>query len=1067
MPAFEVYDTVVLNNDRTLVGTIERTSTQNNQDALEDCLIILHVQLPAHILNEFVTSGIPPKGYVFVEFADEASGSALVSEQDITLLSRTFDIGDPVKQDGNPMTGTVLSVNESYILEPVCQYDVQGSISATSFGEQRRATPCSSDCATSLPPAMIHKRPHELIYNVPGQELKRAMDISDGDFVICRNFVGNVEEIDIDIVVALEDKSIVVLNNPDDLFIPLPDLDKPLVSLPEFDHVARPDILVALQGWSTTIPTRSPRPGLFVITNRTTLRNGRWIKGSYNAGIRPQGIILHVRTGKMAMSWLSANDLVVEKTSSSSPPADELAPYVGANSYKKLSDVRSRQDIIIYDDTKQPQRHAMPSSLANKHQSSGGSPDLANSESRLDITSSLDLNVGSNVVFRDTTAAAVKYQGQAGTVHGKFTRIAVDDTEEWDLNEFKIIHITQEATVLWQDGSTTKTPSTDLQTRTLLEEDVCPSDLVVRREGLKQRKSNSSNSPIVDFNEVAFFEEPHDIIPVQVGIVQNIKPNERVATVRWFEKPNIELVEGGEHLGAKSRFGGIGTTFEDVSTYEIMSFPGLARHLKDLAIMTTSTLPELPQAERKDSLNENASKRPNINWVGEIVHLGLDGCITVRLGAHEPCLDIKITHDDVVAFIDDEKHLDVDVYDPFDDGWSDGDYDFEADYDEYSDDYMPSLTETVEYEGGERLDKDSDDENWVSADDLDDEAVEEAIEQNEDIEMTDLGSGNEIQATSNLEEKSSLTSSLAVLRERFGFECPSPFEVLDEAPPQSVLSRAPLGFSSSALLKRIASEHKMLAAGLPKGEIFVRTYESRLDILRCLIIGPADTPYEFAPFLVDLHLSATFPNAPPQAHFHSWTSGLGRVNPNLYEEGKICLSLLNTWPGKAKDESWTSSSTLLQVLVSLQGLVLTKSPFFNEAGFEGLEGDPAYRAESLQYTEKAFVMARGFVKHALAQPPEGFFDILSWLYLPSRPSIASPNLLPTILKRGRALIESSEQAKKVSDDSLLDGVGRNDDQTKVFLKPLSEGAMVVLRRNNKAFEDCLRELEATSGGSSY
>jgi len=46
----------------------------------------------------------------------------------------------------------------------------------------------------------------------------------------------------------------------------------------------------------------------------------------------------------------------------------------------------------------------------------------------------------------------------------------------------------------------------------------------------------------------------------------------------------------------------------------------------------------------------------------------------------------------------------------------------------------------------------------------------------------------------------------------------------------------------------------------------------------------------------------------------------------------VCLSLLGTWSGKG-NENWSSQSNLLQVLVSLQGLVLVSQPYFNEAGF--------------------------------------------------------------------------------------------------------------------------------------
>ena len=66
--------------------------------------------------------------------------------------------------------------------------------------------------------------------------------------------------------------------------------------------------------------------------------------------------------------------------------------------------------------------------------------------------------------------------------------------------------------------------------------------------------------------------------------------------------------------------------------------------------------------------------------------------------------------------------------------------------------------------------------------------------------------------------------------------------------------------------------------------ILVRTYESRLDLIRVLILGPKNTPYENAPFLFDFSLGGGFPNEPPEAFFHSWTPGGSgaRINPNLY-----------------------------------------------------------------------------------------------------------------------------------------------------------------------------------------
>ncbi|CAD6901015.1 unnamed protein product [Tilletia controversa] len=115
----------------------------------------------------------------------------------------------------------------------------------------------------------------------------------------------------------------------------------------------------------------------------------------------------------------------------------------------------------------------------------------------------------------------------------------------------------------------------------------------------------------------------------------------------------------------------------------------------------------------------------------------------------------------------------------------------------------------------------------------------------------------------------------------------SRFEVLDEAPTDQAFIREPWSTSTQAFFSRIQKEFKILQNALPDS-ILVRTYGDRTDLLRVLIIGSENTPYEDAPFVIDFCLKPTYPHEPPLAHFHSWTNGNGRVSPNLYEEGKVC-----------------------------------------------------------------------------------------------------------------------------------------------------------------------------------
>jgi hypothetical protein len=96
--------------------------------------------------------------------------------------------------------------------------------------------------------------------------------------------------------------------------------------------------------------------------------------------------------------------------------------------------------------------------------------------------------------------------------------------------------------------------------------------------------------------------------------------------------------------------------------------------------------------------------------------------------------------------------------------------------------------------------------------------------------------------------------------------------------------------------KRLITELTTLKTGLPPG-IFVRYAESRPDVQKAMIIGPVGTPYENGLFEFDIFCDEKFPNGPPRVRFK--TTGGGRVsfNPNLYPDGKVCLSLLGTWPG--------------------------------------------------------------------------------------------------------------------------------------------------------------------------
>ena len=173
---------------------------------------------------------------------------------------------------------------------------------------------------------------------------------------------------------------------------------------------------------------------------------------------------------------------------------------------------------------------------------------------------------------------------------------------------------------------------------------------------------------------------------------------------------------------------------------------------------------------------------------------------------------------------------------------------------------------------------------------------------------------------------------------------------------------------SSGASKKIMQEWKILEKHLPDS-IYVRVYENRIDLLRAVIIGAAGTPYHDGLYFFDIVFPPDYPVQPPLVYYRSF--GL-RINPNLYANGRVCLSLLNTWPGKKKEKWNSSESTVLQVLVSLQALVLNEKPYYNEPGSGVLPGRAIWEKKSNAYSENVFFLSCKTMLFLLRRPPKNF-----------------------------------------------------------------------------------------------
>lgn len=171
-------------------------------------------------------------------------------------------------------------------------------------------------------------------------------------------------------------------------------------------------------------------------------------------------------------------------------------------------------------------------------------------------------------------------------------------------------------------------------------------------------------------------------------------------------------------------------------------------------------------------------------------------------------------------------------------------------------------------------------------------------------------------------------------------------------------------------IKHYHSEMQKLSKDLPKG-IRLIAYESDTHKLRVLIHGTQDTPYEDGVFFFDIYLPETYPLVPPEVYYHSMYCE--RLNPNLYVDGKVCLSLLGTWSGKGT-EKWTPKSTLLQLLISIQSLILVEEPYFNEAGYELQRNTANGEENSRMYNEMVLVILAKSMAVLKKKMPAGFED---------------------------------------------------------------------------------------------
>ena len=125
--------------------------------------------------------------------------------------------------------------------------------------------------------------------------------------------------------------------------------------------------------------------------------------------------------------------------------------------------------------------------------------------------------------------------------------------------------------------------------------------------------------------------------------------------------------------------------------------------------------------------------------------------------------------------------------------------------------------------------------------------------------------------------------------------------------------------------------------------------------------------------------------------------------------------------------------------------------FADEAGFEALQGTAQSKPTSAIYSEKAYVLSRGFIAKALRSLPDGCEDIIKWLYLPSH---NGPALLRNVVVDCQKFLQEDQHTLTEEETSALRRL--NLERYHIDSERLSKGILILLRRMIPDLEDLLR-----------
>lgn len=93
------------------------------------------------------------------------------------------------------------------------------------------------------------------------------------------------------------------------------------------------------------------------------------------------------------------------------------------------------------------------------------------------------------------------------------------------------------------------------------------------------------------------------------------------------------------------------------------------------------------------------------------------------------------------------------------------------------------------------------------------------------------------------------------------------------------------------------------------------------------ISGPSESQYIGGNYFFKFKFPSDYPHQPPKVLFMT-NDGFTRFHPNMYKNGKMCLSVLNTWRG----DQWTGCQSIRTILLTIIS-IMDNYPLLHEPGF--------------------------------------------------------------------------------------------------------------------------------------